>query len=164
MLGVVEGLLIAAIAAAITWFFLRKIPAKPRNPKYGLMVNRWERTTVQVAYDADLNVTASCIHLQPVERAIRKARIDVHLFDPPRYGPIIRAECHINEAALRRDFSLPASIVYREEYRPEVSDREEPHANLCCRECPDPDSPQCNILVVHPIDKFPERPWFPSPP
>jgi len=46
MLGVVEGLLIAAIASAITWFFLRKIPAKPRNPKYGLMVNRWERTTV----------------------------------------------------------------------------------------------------------------------
>jgi hypothetical protein len=95
---------------------------------------------------------------------MRAGGIDVHLFDPPRYGPIIRAECQIHEAALRRQFSLPSFVVYKEEYRPDLSDREEPRAFLICGQCRTEEAAEGEIRVLHPADDYGDPPWFPSPP
>jgi hypothetical protein len=124
----------AAVAAAITYliltiasgkynmgwtlfrrpFFCRKIASRP-NP---VII----QSPAQIAYRNDRNATAACIHLQPIEHAMRIAGVDVRLLEQSQYQPIVMADCRINEAELQRVFTLPASVQYWERYQPERSE------------------------------------------
>src|SRR5262245_58276086 len=90
------------------------------------------QSAAQVAYHNDRNATAACVHLQPIERAMRMAGIDVRLLEMSEYQPIIMADSRINEAELKRVFALPAFIQYQEQYQPERSEWDNPRADIMC--------------------------------
>jgi hypothetical protein len=148
--------LLAGMAAVAGRLFDRQYtgPVKPTRPG----------SAAQIAYLGNLNATASCIHLQPVEHAMRVAGISVRLLEVSPHAPIVTAICRINEAALRRAFALPESIYYKEGYEPERTPHDHPRADLICLTCIESDRERCDILVLHPDECRPDTRWFPSPP
>jgi hypothetical protein len=125
---------------------------------------RRQRSAAQIAYDENPEATASCEHLQAVERAMRKAGLKVELFDGNEYQPAVRAACRINEPELRRTFALPESIVYREGYEAERTPHDFPRADIFCGECMYSNRAKCDILVLHPDECHDNTPWFPKAP
>jgi hypothetical protein len=120
------------------------------------------RARAEAAYLEDLNATATCQHLQPMERAMRAAGIDVRLNELSGYGPVIKAVCRINDRELRRVFQLPPSVYYREGYEVDRGEYGTFRADIFCGYCAKNDPPRCDILVVHPKQCLETTPWFPS--
>src|SRR3954465_6676307 len=94
LFGLTAGIGIALIAGAIYCLLagispwasvarqIRRIgnrPAKRHAPVPAQRIDR--RSAAQIAYDENPDATASCAHLQPIERAMRLAGVDVHLQD-----------------------------------------------------------------------------------
>jgi hypothetical protein len=117
-----------------------------------------------LAYAADVNKTAACVHLQPIERAMRLAGLDVRLLEISPYAPVVEAHCRVNVVELQRVFALPASIYYQEGYQPERSLRDNPRADIICGDCLRTDRAHSDILVLHPDQCREDTPWFPAPP
>jgi hypothetical protein len=118
-------------------------------------------TNVQIAYHENPNATATCIHLQPIEHAIRLTGVEPYLFtnawEPDAAAlPHIRVDCRINESELKRQFILPESVSYQEGYQPERSEHDNPWATLSCGAC------QSAIDLVHPEWPHAETKWFPA--
>jgi hypothetical protein len=109
----------------------------------------------QAAYLADPNGTATCTHLQPIERAMRAAGVEVRLLEVSAYAPVIAARCRIDEDELRRVFQLPPSVYYRE--------ADDPRADIVCGYCVKTDRTRADILVLHPRECSGDARWFPGP-
>jgi hypothetical protein len=122
-----------------------------------------ERKARQAAYLRDPTATATCPHLQPVERAMRLAGIDMRLLELSELGPVIQARCRVNELELRRIFGLPASIKYVEGYEPDRGMYGNARADLVCGDCVETDRGRCDLLVLHPEQCVETTPWFPAP-
>jgi hypothetical protein len=121
------------------------------------------RSAEEIAYDANSDAVASCAHLQPIERAMRKAGIQLHLYHASDYV-MVKANCRINEAGLKRVFALDDSIYYWEQYQPERSQWDNPRGDIFCKQCLRIPGSRPDINVLHPDECHPDTPWFPSPP
>ena len=118
----------------------------------------------QAAYLRDPNATATCPHLQTIERAMRVAGIDMRLLEISEYGPVIQARCRLNMPELRRVFALPDSIKYVEGHEPDRGMYGNARADLVCGDCVETDRRRCDMLVMHPEDCVETTRWFPSAP
>jgi len=167
--GVILGLAIPVIAITIFCLILGISPRKylrrfrfraapVREPV------RHGPSPAQIAYSENRNATATCIHLQPIERAMRMAGLDVQLLEISPHAPTVKATCRINEPAFQRMFAPPAWIYYSEGYQPERSEHDNPRADITCGECLRSDRARSDILVLHPDESRENTPWFPSPP
>ena len=91
--------------------------------------------------------------LQPMERAMRAAGVEVRLLEVSANAPVIAARCRVNEASLRQVFQLPPSVYYKE--------ADDPRADLVCGYCVKTDRARADILVLHPRESGGAR-WFPG--
>ena len=105
----------------------------------------------QIAYDMDPDRLVTCRHLQPVELAMRRAKLWMKLIAPPQ----VEAWCLIDEPALRADFDLPASVTYHQLFLGGRAAEDDPVAYLKCDAC------QSTIDTVHPYKADRETPKFP---
>ena len=105
----------------------------------------------QIAYHEDANLTSTCPHLQPVERAMRQAGIVPKLIAPLNK---VKADCCINEPELSSRFPRAASVRYTEGYRPERHYEDNPCARLTCSQC------GSTIELVHPEWPRDNTKWF----
>jgi hypothetical protein len=172
--GAVAYVAIFAIAFFLTCLALRISPWSgwtlpemfgPRFVKKGPMaVHPKSPSAAQIAYLLNPEATATCEHLQPIERAMRAAGIDVRLLGISEFMPIIKAACRINEGELRGVFQLPPSVYYREGFMPEKYEFDNPRADITCGYCLKTDRTRCDILVMHPRECNNGTPWFPARP
>lgn len=130
-----------------------RLEADPATYKYGQMIRagqQWRDETI--AYDRDPTALATCVHLQPVERAMRQAGVHMRLAFDTLY-----ADCCVEPVALGRMFDLsgPASYLTIPGDRP----YDPRGATLFCRE-----HPKLRCFTVHLDEARAETPWFPSPP
>jgi hypothetical protein len=140
--------------------------ADPLKAKYAPMVERGELWfDEQIAYADNPNATATCPHLQAVERGMRASGVDCRLIvaswkteTTPLFR--VRADCRINEPELRREYFLPESIRYQEGYMPERSAYDNPWAELACTEC----ASSAGIDLVHSEWGRATTKWFPRAP
>ena len=120
---------------------IAELRADPARRQYGALVEaNQEWSDLQIKYNEDATRTATCGHLQPVERAMRLAGIVPKLQvaswrENCKPLPKINADCCINELELRRQFSLADSVRYVEGYMPERAEHDNPWAELRCTAC-----------------------------
>jgi WD40 repeat protein len=160
-LGVVSG--VALVAAAFVIARLLGIPTGRRTatvrqtvsaePQH-LPPNPQVSRELALAYANDPNMTITCPHLQPFERAMRAAAIPVI----PGGKSIVAANCRIHRRGLEGPFTLPESVVYREYFLAERHQEDIPMARLQCTPC------GSWITVLHPVECHLSTPWFPAPP
>ena len=116
--------------------------ADPRRRAYAERIKAGDTfwTPDRVEYDLDASATTCCVHLAPLERAMRAAGVRVRLSGAGRADALAVTE----EGAVRAMLSLPASVVYEELSAYDRSAEDPPVARWRC----DP----CNTLiwVVHP--------------
>ncbi len=125
---------LALAFALLRWYHIRHAgrgsavpPAPvPQAPRF---------TPAQQAYLENLSARASCRHLQVVEGLIRQRNILIY----PIHGSALRADCQLDEGALRSIVSLDACVGYSEW----MDDRDRDGA-LSCTAC------QSSITVRHP--------------
>jgi WD40 repeat protein len=159
-LGIVAG--VALVAASFVIARLLGIPtggtatvrhavsAVPENfPHYPQVSGE-----LGITYANDPNMTITCTHLQPFERAMRAAGITV----TPGGKSIVAAHCRIHRRGLEGPFKLPESVVYREYFLAERYNEDIPMARLQCTPC------GSWISVLHPVECHLSTPWFPAAP
>ncbi len=133
----------------------RRIIALAENPatrKYATLMEKGEAwNDAQIAYDQDLNKTATCIHLTPIERAMREAALDVRLLT----GANVKSPCLIDEPQLARKFAPLMPVRYIEFMSGERSIEDAPHAALTCAVC------GSTISVLHRAEATLHTPLFP---
>ena len=163
--GFIAALVLIGIAFGIySWFTgirfwpmrrssLASIPRVPYVPR--------ELTAAEIAYPLDLNMTVSCAHLAPIEKAMRMAGIEVKYQAENIYRPIVKARCRVNLPELKRVFALTDNVFYKEGYEPERFEFENPRADIFCLECLKSDRARSTIGVLHPDECKPETVWFP---
>ena len=140
------------------------LAANPATRKYAQLMERgghW--TDGQIAYNEDPNLTGTCVHLRPIERAMRSAGIQTRLLTATwkeNYAPLpkIQADCRINESELQRQFHIADPVRYQQGYQPERSEFDNPWASLTCTQC------QSSIALEHPDRPRPGAKWFPQDP
>jgi len=160
--GLLAALAIAGLALGIFswvtgirfWPIVRSVAALPRVPR--------DLSAAEIAYPLDLNLTVSCIHLAPIEKAMRLAGIEVRYQADNIYRPIVQAKCRVNQAELKRVFGLSDNTFYKEGYEPERSEFDNPRADIFCLECLKTDRARSTIGVLHPDEQRPETVWFPA--
>ncbi|HEY3836244.1 MAG TPA: hypothetical protein VGL72_06715 [Bryobacteraceae bacterium] len=143
---------------------MAELAADPARSKYVPLMERGDWwTDEQIAYNENPAATATCVHLQPVERGIRDGGIVPRLLTEPwnrGFSPLasVRADCRIDEPELRRRYTLAASVRHVTGYQPERSEFDNPWAELRCGNC------NSHIGLVHP--EWPGRAtaWFPGLP
>ena len=92
-----------------------------------------------IAYEVNLATTATCEHLVPMERAMRRSGMDARLLP------------------------LPEFVYYEERYHPERWQFDNPRANVVCEKCREAGR-RSGIEVLHPDLCGAETRWFPSIP
>lgn len=143
---------------------IAELEADPAKRKYGkLMKHGRDWSDDQIAYDQNLNLTATCPHLKPIEHAIRMTGIRTLLQTKSwkeKYTPlaVVVADCSVNQAEMKRLFALPECVSYAEGYLPERSALDNPFARVNCIEC------RSTIELVHPEWPRPGTRWFPAEP
>ena len=81
---------------------IKRLDADPATRKYAKLMRTGQYwTDAEIAYDRDPASLATCTHLQPVERAMRSAGLDVRV----HFNAAIKAECRIDE--------FPAGLAIR---------------------------------------------------
>jgi hypothetical protein len=103
-----------------------------------------------IAYDRDPDARITCIHLQPIEGAMREAGIALR----PYFTGGVDAACAIDEAALVAGFSLKPPVYYNS-HVPGDRPFEPEGAVIVCHEH------SSTIAVVHPHDAKRDTPRFP---
>lgn len=128
-----------------------ELAADPIRAQYAPLVERGETwTDAHITYYENSALTATCIHLRPIEQAMRAAGIDVRLFKEEQ----VTAHCHIDLPRLRQTFPLSASIRYAEFFAGDPESHERPTAFLIC------DDHKSMIHTVHPDSPAPIFPAF----
>jgi hypothetical protein len=103
-------------------------------------------------YQRDPSATACCVHLAPIESAMRAGGVRVE----PGGVSAAAADCCIDMEALAQRFSPPESVSYQEVYSPDRSGLDPPHATLYCSAC------QSRLWLVHVGEARSETPTFPA--
>jgi hypothetical protein len=140
----------AVLAAVIAWFVRVMVPRWRGHAVRRRAAERW--TGDGIAADLDPQALACCEHLQPVERALRRAvpgveqQAERHVYAP----------CQLDVSALRRKYTLADCVRYEEPvYRDRQGD-DEPGSQLRCIAC------QCTIRAVHARVAREDTPVFPG--
>ncbi|MEP7364601.1 MAG: hypothetical protein ABI972_15200 [Acidobacteriota bacterium] len=157
-----DSVIIGLIALMVAVVLIRRIGSwmnEVRTPP-----KRRPLSAARAAYRDNPDATASCEHLQAVELAMRMAGLSVELFGGGEHQPVVRAACRINEPELRRVFTLPEAVFYKEGYEAERTPHDFPRADLICQSCMATNRARSDILVLHPDECRDDTPWFPSPP
>ena len=95
--------------------------------------------------------TATCVHLQAIERTMRVAGIRVKRWTES----YVDANCRIQPEELKRSFP-EAPVSYREYFESERAGTQDfPMARIFCDQC------RSAICVIHPLEAKQETPWFP---
>lgn len=128
-----------------------ELAADPVRARYAPLVERGEAwSDAHIAYYENPALVATCTHLQPLERSIRAAGIDVRLLKDLQ----VSAHCKIDFARLQQTFGTGEPIHYSEFYMGDPEYHERPAAFLICY------VHNAMIHTVHPDDS---GPWFPPP-
>ncbi|HEY9217074.1 MAG TPA: hypothetical protein VIO94_03425, partial [Phenylobacterium sp.] len=103
------------------------LASDPATSRYADMISGGEYwSDAQIAYDLDTGGAATCVHLQPLERAMRTAGLKVKLLGEGR----VEARCRIDASRLE-----PGPFVrYAEFYLGGRSAEDDPMAQLQCVE------------------------------
>ncbi len=127
----------------------------PRRRKYVPKVEQGEEwSNEEIDYRENPNHLATCQHLQPIERAMRDAGVELRR----RLGAAVQAECVVDPALWQRRYPGVGPVRYVE-----IPVRDLPPwdrglmAKLFCDDC------VSSILVQHPKDHS-AVPWFPAAP
>lgn len=154
------GVSFALFFLSFVFYFaiLGRAPQLPRMTQHRSALTGARITAEQAAYEADPTLTATCPHLQPLERALRQSPSAVRRLYPSPSRPVIHADCRFNEPAARAAFALPAWVTYQTGYMPERAANDNPWALLQCTRC------GSSISVLHPDEWRPDTPWFPTAP
>jgi len=133
---------------------LAALAADPVRRKYVPLIERGEAwSDEQIAYNEDPHSVVTCVHLQPIERAMREAGIEV------RYvaGLHVGAKCCIDSVALQHRFAPPESVQYIEAVVDQRSYWDPLSAWITCAAC------RSCIDTVYRTDAMPQTPLFPAP-
>jgi hypothetical protein len=134
--------------------FLARLRANPRTKKYADAIERGEFwDDEQVEYDVNPQKLATCVHLQPIERAMRLGGIPMKYINEKD----VRATCVIDPVALRQRFTLPESAFHTEPVVDQRSAFDPPSSWILCNSC------RSIIDAVHHMDATPQTPVFPRP-
>lgn len=129
------------------------LAAEPHLRKYAERIRRGEIwTDAHIAYNEDPHSVATCIHLQPMERAMRSAGITVR----PSYNTGVTAQCCIEPDAVVAQFGATAMALYAERHDIDRSIHDPKSALFWCQAC------NSQLWVVHPEEAAPQTPWFPA--
>jgi hypothetical protein len=130
-----------------------ELAADPLRAKYAPLVERGEDwSDAHIAYYETPDRTATCPHLQSIERAMRSAGIEVRLY----WESEVLAKCRIDSTVLERVFPLAPPVRYAEFYHAERAPHDIPTAFLIC------DEHKSLIHVLHPEETGAnEAPLFP---
>jgi hypothetical protein len=132
---------------------LARLDADPVRRRYADRIRRGQWWSDEmIDYDLDPGRVATCAHLQPVERDMRAAGIDVRL----RYGAIVYAWCCVDPLALAARYTLPSFVHYSEPTGGGRSYEDSPSALIAC------DEHESQIDVVHKRGAERDTPWFPT--
>jgi hypothetical protein len=134
--------------------FLARLRANPRTKKYADAIERgefWDEA--QVDYDVNPQRLATCVHIQPIERAMRLGGIPMKYIN----NMDVRATCVIDPVALRQRFTLPESVFHTEPIIDQRSAFDPPSSWILCNVC------RSIIDAVHHMDATPQTPVFPKP-
>lgn len=134
---------------------LARLDADPVRRRYADRIRRgqwWSDEMIE--YDLDADQLATCSHLQPIERDMRAAGIDVRL----RYGTMVQASCCVDPLALTARYTLPSFVHYSEPPDSGRSYEDPPSALIAC------DEHKSQIDVVHKYAADRDTPWFPTSP
>jgi hypothetical protein len=131
---------------------IAELKADPVRKAYAARIAGGEYwSDAKIDYDMDIDAVATCIHLQPLERAIRKAGIAVRLDSDVS----VVAKCRVDAVALERRGLLADPAYYDEYFQTERSREDNPTAALRCHACKAP-----KIYVLHPIEGGPDAITF----
>jgi hypothetical protein len=130
-----------------------ELAADPARARYAPLVEQGEDWSDEnIAYDQNPHLTVTCEHLQPIERAIRRARIPTK-----RYSTnAVMATCRIDLPVLQRAFPIATPVRYAEFYHGDRDSCERPAAFLIC------DAHSSLIHTRHPDESTAETPVFPT--
>lgn len=133
-----------------------ELAADPTRAHYAALVEQGEDwSDVNIRYFEDPTETITCVHLEPIERAMRRDGVSARRY----HETDVMAACRIHHDALKRDFVAEAPVRYAEFYIGERSERDYPAAFLIC------DEHKCVIHTEHPEEVGAKAvPWFPRPP
>lgn len=133
--------------------WLQQLATDPRRQPYLARIQRGEHWTPErVDYDLDPDALVLCVHLQPVERALRRAGVQVL----PVAAHAVMAECVIDPVALGRSLPVPACVAYSEPLRQDRQGDDEPTALLRCSAC------ESLLWALHARQARPGTPRFPG--
>lgn len=136
--GPLPGLAIAIVNLALAYVLLRWYHFRHAGHDNDALLptNLASRfTPAQQAYRDNPSARASCRHLQVVEGLMRERGISMY----PIHGSALRADCQIDQAALRRLVSLDDCVRYSE-----WMDERDRDGTLSCAKC------QSSITARHP--------------
>lgn len=142
---------------------IEQLRADPAKEKYVVLVERGQDwSDDQIAYHEDVHRTATCVHLQAIESAMRLSGIVPKLLvawqENYKSLPQIKANCCIHIAELQRQFPLAESVRYTEDYAPERYHQDNPWAELRCTAC------NSIIHLEHSAHPLLTTKWFPPTP
>jgi hypothetical protein len=120
-----------------------ELAADPARARYAPLVARGETWSDEdILYEQHPELTTTCAHLEPIERAMRRA--GVHLRRYRQTSAV--ATCCIDSEALQRAFTLAPPVRYAEFFAEERAPGENPTAFLIC------DEHDSMIHTVHPAE------------
>jgi len=164
--GVIASLAIVALALAIARLLgvpigkrgllatAQRSPIAPQVHRTPALPVSQLAETVRAAYASNPELTMTCPHLQPLERAMRAAGIAV----VPTSKSVVRAACRIHRRALQSMFPLGQTVTYREFFEAERHIEDIPIARVQCTPC------LSWIEVLHPYESNRQTQWFPLAP
>lgn len=131
---------------------IARLSADPVRSGYAERIERGENwTDAQIEYDLDPDTVGTCVHLAPYEHALRRAGMPVKL----QYGNIVSARCTIDEAELRRQFTIEPPAWYGTFEQYDRSQYDPPGAAFKCPEH------GAMLYVIEPSQAGPDTPRFP---
>jgi hypothetical protein len=127
----------------------------PVHKKYDAPIKRGQGSSADgIGYSQDVLALETCSHLQPIERAMREAHIDVQF----SANKVVAALCRINPNVMSNWFGVLALALYFERHDIDRSHFDPKTAFFYCEGC------QSYIRVIHPEEACAETPWFPEAP
>jgi hypothetical protein len=108
---------------------IERLKADPATRIYGERIEAGDFfSDAEIAYAIDPTRLVTCVHLQPIEKAMRQAGIRAYSID----GRTLYARCVIDEARLAQQFSIRPPAYYEPDSVPSPKDPAE--AYFICRE------------------------------
>ena len=132
-----------------------ELAADPRRAKYAPLVARGEDwSDAAILYHEDPNRLATCVHLRPIEQAVRRAGIAARLY---REHDVV-ATCRIDLPRLEQVVSVAPPIRYAEFFQADRAENDLPTAFLIC------DEHKSILYTTHPAAAGADTaPWMPAP-